>query len=74
MVHTLSPGVLELGAPRRLPLLEMCLPALKSMSLAQYRQFKNTLLRLIQADQRTELHEWCLFQLIRHYLDRNLCG
>jgi Zn-dependent protease with chaperone function len=69
MVHTLSPGVLELGAPRRLPLLEMCLPALKSMSLAQYRQFKNTLLRLIQADQRTELHEWCLFQLIRHYLD-----
>ena len=69
MVHTLSPGVRELGAPRRLPLLEMCLPALKSMSLAQYRLFKNTLLRLIQADQRTELHEWCLFQLIRHYLD-----
>ncbi|RLA45461.1 MAG: peptidase M48 [Gammaproteobacteria bacterium] len=69
MVFTLSPGVRELGAPRRLPLLEMCLPALKSMSLAQYRLFKNTLLRLIQADQRTELHEWCLFQLIRHYLD-----
>jgi hypothetical protein len=69
MVHTLSPGVRELGAPRRLPLLEMCLPALKSMSLAQYRQFKNTLLRLIQADARTELHEWCLFQLTRHYLD-----
>jgi hypothetical protein len=69
MVHTLSPGVRELGAPRRLPLLEMCLPALKSMSLAQYRTFKNTLLRLIRADQRTELYEWCLFQLIRHYLD-----
>jgi Zn-dependent protease with chaperone function len=69
MVHTLSPGVRELGAPRRLPLLEMCLPALKSMSLGQYRVFKNTLLRLIRADQRTELLEWCLFQLIRHYLD-----
>ena len=66
---TLSPGVLELGAPRRLPLLEMCLPALKSMSEGQYRIFKNTLLRLIQADQRTELYEWCLFQLMRHYLD-----
>ena len=69
LVHTLSPGVQELGAPRRLPLLEMCLPALKSISLAQYRTFKNTLLSLIQADQRTELYEWCLFQLIRHYLD-----
>ena len=69
MVYTLSPGVRELGAPRRLPLLEMCLPALKSMSAGQYRQFKNTLLRLIQADQRTQLHEWCLFQLVRHYLD-----
>jgi hypothetical protein len=69
MVFTLGPGVRELGAPRRLPLIEMCLPALKAMSLGQYRTFKNTLLRLIQADQRTELHEWCLFQLVRHYLD-----
>jgi len=69
LVYTLSPGVQELGAPRRLPLLEMCLPALKSISAGQYRIFKNTLLRLIQADQRTELHEWCLFQLVRHYLD-----
>jgi hypothetical protein len=69
LVNTLSPGVLELGAPRRLPLLELCLPALKAMSLRQYRAFKNTLLQLIQADTRTELHEWCLFQLVRHYLD-----
>jgi len=69
LVHTLSPGVRALGAPRRLPLLEMCLPALKSMSLAQYRQFKRTLMGLIRADARTELHEWCLYQLVRHYLD-----
>ena len=69
LTNTLQPGVQELGAPRRLPLLEMCLPALKSMSAKQYRLFKNTLLALIRADQRTELHEWCLFQLVRHYLD-----
>lgn len=69
MVNTFSPGVLALGAPRRLPLLEMCLPALKSMSSRQYQVFKNTLLQLIQADQQTELYEWCLFQLVRHYLD-----
>jgi Zn-dependent protease with chaperone function len=69
LVNTLFPGVQALGPPSRLPLLELCLPALKSMSGAQYQRFKNTLLGLIQADQRTELHEWCLFQLVRHYLD-----
>ncbi|MCB1676853.1 MAG: M48 family metalloprotease [Halioglobus sp.] len=69
LVHTLNSGVRELGAPRRLPLLEMCLPALKAMSAPQYRRFKDTLLALIQADRATELYEWCLFQLVRHYLD-----
>ena len=69
LVHTLEPAVRELGAPKRLPLVEMCLPALKSISPQQYRTFKDTLLRLIQADARTELHEWCMFQLVRHYLD-----
>jgi hypothetical protein len=47
----------------------MCLPALKATSHNQYRRFKQTLLELIQADQRTELFEWCLYQLVRHYLD-----
>jgi hypothetical protein len=69
LVFTLSSGVQELEAPQRLPLLEMCLPALKAISMPQYRLFKNTLLQLIQADVRTDLYEWCLFQLVRHYLD-----
>jgi hypothetical protein len=47
----------------------MCLPALKSMSADQYSVFKRTLLGLIRADAKTELHEWCLYQLVRHYLD-----
>jgi Zn-dependent protease with chaperone function len=69
LVFTLAPGVGELEASARLPLLEMCLPALKSISLPQYRRFKNTMLQLIRADARTDLYEWCLFQLVRHYLD-----
>ncbi len=69
LINTLYPGVHALGAPRRLPLLEMCLPALKSMSADQYRLFKHTLVQLIQADQQTQLYEWCLFQVVRHYLD-----
>ena len=69
LAHTVFPAVAELGAPKRLPLLELCLPALKSISLKQYRRLKTTLLQLIKADARTELHEWCLYQLVRHYLD-----
>jgi len=69
LVLTLTPGVLELSAPQRLPLLEMCLPALKSMSAPQYRRFKSIMMKLIRADARTDLYEWCLFQLVRHYLD-----
>ena len=69
LVFTLAPGVHQLAAPLRLPLLEMCLPALMSISEPQYRTFKNTLLRIVRADGRTDLYEWCMFQLIRHYLD-----
>tara|TARA_R110002073_G_scaffold58668_5_gene148563 strand:- start:24073 stop:26046 length:1974 start_codon:yes stop_codon:yes gene_type:complete len=69
LLNTVYPGVHALGPPRRLPLLEICLPALKAMSLPQYRRFKTTLLAVIQADQNIALHEWCLFQLLRHYLD-----
>ena len=69
LTHTLQPGVHALGAPRRLPLLELCLPALKAMSAEQYKVFKRCLLQLIQADKHIALHEWCLYQLVRHYLD-----
>lgn len=69
LAHTLYPAVQALGAPRRLPLIELCLPALRTVSAGQYRHFKRVLLGLIKADARTELFEWCLYQLVRHYLD-----
>ena len=53
----------------RLPLLEMSLPALKCMSAEQYRLFKDTLLKITRTDQRVDLYEWCMYQVIRHYLD-----
>lgn len=52
-----------------LPIIEMSLPALKCMSDKQYRSFCKTLLLLIRADGKTDLHEWCLYQLVRHFLD-----
>ncbi len=69
LVMQLEPAVRELTPPQRLPLLELCLPTLKSISARQYQHLKDTVLLLIRADARTELHEWCLYQLLRHYLD-----
>jgi Zn-dependent protease with chaperone function len=67
-VLQLAPEVASLPKNFRLPLLELAMPALKCMSREQYKVFKRCLLLLIRADQRFELFEWCLFQLIRHYV------
>lgn len=69
LVATLLPAVADLGSPLRLPLLELCMPALKAMSTKQYRRFKKLVSAVVQADKRIDLHEWCLYQLLRHYLD-----
>ncbi len=69
LVFTLVPGVHKLIAPLRLPLLEICIPALKSISAPQYLTFRGTLLKIVRADSRIDLYEWCMFQLVRHYLD-----
>lgn len=69
LVATLFPAIHDLGSPHRLPLLEMCLPALKSISEKQYRKFTKLLKGIVHADKQVALYEWCLFHLVRHYLD-----
>jgi hypothetical protein len=54
---------------QRLHILELCLPTLRGLSEAQYRVFRELLLSWISADGKTTLSEWCLFQIVRHYLD-----
>lgn len=64
-----STELADLPPQWQLPLIESCLPTLKTLSAAQYDQFRQLLLNVIRADGRIELFEWCLFQLLRHYLD-----
>ncbi|MEH6627192.1 MAG: M48 family metallopeptidase [Motiliproteus sp.] len=75
-----TPGLIELIAELKeelqtlsremhFPLLELTLPALKCMSREQYQLFKHRLLLLMRADDNIDLYEWCLYQLLRHYLD-----
>ena len=54
---------------QRLHILELCLPTLRGLSEAQYQTFRELLLSWISADGKTTLSEWCLFQIVRHYLD-----
>jgi Zn-dependent protease with chaperone function len=68
-VQALLPELRELHPGQRFPLMARAMPALRTMSTPQYRQFKSTLVAVVRADQRTDLFEWCLFQLLRHYLD-----
>jgi hypothetical protein len=59
---------------QRLHVLELCLPTLRGLSEGQYRTFRELLLSWISADGKTTLSEWCLFQMVRHYLDIELLG
>lgn len=63
------PELKRLDQSLRLPLIQRSLPALKCMSQEQYKVFCRTLLLLIRADKQYHLFEWCLYQLVRHYLD-----
>ncbi len=52
----------------RFVLVEKAMPALKCFSKGQYISFKKILLLLIKEDKRVDLFEWCLLQVIKHYL------
>ena len=48
----------------RLPLLDLCLPALKQLTADQYALFKANLVKLIHADARVSMREWALFRIV----------
>ncbi|MCV6614884.1 MAG: M48 family metallopeptidase [Cellvibrionaceae bacterium] len=57
--------------PRRfhLPLLDLCLPALKQQSDQQYQIFKRNMIILIRADQAVDIFEWALYRIVCHGLE-----
>ena len=52
----------------RVPLIELVIPALKSLSPAQYERFSEVTTALIKADKAIELFEWVLHQLLTQHL------
>ncbi|WP_164103697.1 M48 family metallopeptidase [Candidatus Laterigemmans baculatus] len=58
----------ELDSLVRLPLIDLSLPALRSMTDGQYRTFDRAVLALIAADERMDLFEWTLSQVLMRHL------
>ncbi len=60
---------LEPNRMLRLPLVDMCFPALRLMPFDRYPTFKATLRELIKADGRIGVFEWALHRAVLRHLD-----
>lgn len=67
-VASLGAGVLALAPELRLPLLEIAMQPLGSLSPGQADRFGTLVVMLIRADQRVELFEWVLHRLVTRRL------
>ncbi|AVI63236.1 M48 family metallopeptidase [Halomonas sp. GFAJ-1] len=63
-----GPEVSRLDVHMRLPLIELTLPALQSLSTEQGQHFRLCMERLIDADGKVSLFEWTLYQLVLNNL------
>lgn len=72
LVQHLAGDIAQLQPQLRLPLLELCLPMLRQMSAEQFRRVKRVLLLLVRADGKLDLAEWCVYQLVCHYVEPTL--
>jgi len=52
-----------------LPILDLCLPALKQQSPQQYQSFKRNMIILIRADEHVDIFEWALYRIVCHGLE-----
>jgi len=66
---TLIPQMDDLDVKFRLPVIDIAIPALKQLSLGQYKSFKENLMALIEMDSRVDLLEWSLQRILFRHLD-----
>lgn len=64
----------QLPGDARLPLLDMCIPALKELSPRQYVTFRENVEALIRADDRVNVFEWMLRRLLLRHLEPHFTG
>jgi len=64
----LTKPMTQLDMRARLPLIDLTLPALRSLSRPQYQEFARCFNELVRADQRLTLFEWALHQILMRHL------
>jgi Zn-dependent protease with chaperone function len=69
-LNELLPQLAALGDEQRMPLLELCIPALKMLAPEQRQAFKQDLLALIKSDNKVELWEWALYRIFTLALEK----
>ncbi len=69
-LNELLPQLASLGDEQRMPLLELCIPALKMLAPEQRAVFKQDLLVLIKSDNKVELWEWALYRIFTQALEK----
>lgn len=70
----LHPHISKLDARYRLPLVDMSLGALRSMSEKQFQQFIQVVHALTAADEQLDLFEWTLGRVIERHLEPEFRG
>ncbi|NHN39645.1 M48 family metallopeptidase [Pseudomaricurvus alcaniphilus] len=69
LTRQLHSQVTDLPRPTRLPLFELTLPALRTLSAPQYRVFKTNVAALIKADREVAVFEWALYRMLVNALE-----
>jgi hypothetical protein len=68
MLRDMHASVRNLHPAQRLPLLDMCIPALSRLSQPQYEAFMDLVSRVIRSDGNVSLFEWCLHTTLQKHL------
>lgn len=62
-------AIQTIDTDRKLPFVDLCLPALRQISGPQYESFRHTLEELVAADDKIDLFEFCVKAIIERRLD-----
>jgi Zn-dependent protease with chaperone function len=65
------PEIQNLDEKFRLPLLEMCISALRELSTNQFIQFERAINKIITADKKIDLNEWIIRRLVLQQLSEH---
>ncbi|MEC8473351.1 MAG: M48 family metallopeptidase [Planctomycetota bacterium] len=68
LAYQLMPSIDALAIQKRLPVIDLSLASLKSLSKNQYKEFIQCFNQLIKADNKIDLFEWIMIQVISKHL------